>query len=78
MIGSDELQTYYRLDVHNSPVTACKDPESVPPDVSYSVLDYFIIAVSMIHAFIFRENGEPRVVGRLRRAIGDKENLKRT
>lgn len=76
MIGSDELQTYYRLDVAKSPVSACKDPESVPPDVSYGWLDYFIIAVSMVNAFFFRDNVEPGVVKRLRRAIRDKEKKK--
>lgn len=73
MIGSDELQTYYCLDVGNVPEGKCKDPESVPLDASCGFWDYLIISAAFINIFLFRENGEPRVIGRLRKAILSKE-----
>ena len=78
MIGSDELQTYYRLDVATSPVKECKDSESEPFDISYSLWDYFLIALSMINTFLFQEKEELRIVRRLRKAIMSKESQEKS
>ncbi|MBP2030311.1 hypothetical protein J2755_001245 [Methanohalophilus levihalophilus] len=76
MIGSDELQTYYRLDVKSAPFNECSDPESVPLSSSYGLQDYFIIGASMLNVLFFPQRNEPHVVGRLRKAILKKEKRK--
>ncbi|KXS46457.1 MAG: hypothetical protein AWU58_531 [Methanohalophilus sp. T328-1] len=73
MIGSDEEHMYYGLDVNDVPVFHCPDTSTPSANFEYRLSDFLLIGMALMLDTLNRDRGEPKVVQKLGKVIGEKE-----